>query len=54
MKVTVITVIVGALGTVSNGLEKNIAGREISGRFDTVRTSVLLRTAWILRRILET
>ncbi len=51
MKVTVIPIVIGALGTVTKGLLKDL---EVSGRVETIQTTALLRTARILRRGLET
>ena len=53
-KVTIIPIVMGALGTVPKGLEKGLETLVIVGRIDTMQTTVLLRTARILRRVLET
>ena len=45
MKVTVIPIVIGALGTVTKGLLKGLEGLEVG---------TLLRTVRILRRVLET
>ena len=50
MKVTVIPIVIGGLGTVTKGLKE----LEITGRVKTVQTTALLRSTRILRRILET
>ena len=39
MKVTVIPIVVGALGTVSKGLEKRLKELEISGRIETAENT---------------
>ena len=54
MKVTIIPIVIGAFGTVTIGLLKGLEGLEIRGRVETIQTTVLLRTARILRRVLET
>ena len=54
MKVTVILIIIGALGTVTKWLVKRLEDLEIRGRVVTIQTTVLLRSARILRRVLET
>ena len=54
MKVTVITIATGALGTVTNGLVEGLEDLEIRRRMETIQTIVLLRSARILRRVLET
>ena len=50
----VMPMIVGALGTLSKGLEKGLEELEIRGRIDILLISALLRSARILRRVLET
>ena len=50
MKVTIIPIIIGALGTVTKELEN----LEIAGRVETIQTTALLRSARIMRRVLET
>ena len=54
MKVTVIPIVIGAFGTVTKGLLKGLEELEVSGRVETIQTTALLRTARILRRVLET
>ena len=54
MKVTIIPIIIGALGTVTKGLVQELEDFEITERVETVQTTALLRLAWILRRVLET
>ena len=54
MKVMVIPIITGALGTVTKGLSQGLKDLEIIGQVETIQTTVLLRSAMILRRILET
>ena len=54
MKVTIIPIVIGALGTVIKGLVKEVEDLEIRGRVETIQTTTLLRTAKILRRVLET
>ena len=54
MKVTVIPIVIGALGTIPKGLVKGLEGLEIGGQAETIQTTALLRSATILRRILET
>ena len=53
MKVMVIPVIVGALGTVPKGLERGLTGLKIMRRIEIIQTTVSLKTATILRRVLE-
>ena len=54
MKVTIVLIVIGSLGTVTKGLLKGLEDLEVSGRVETIQTTALLRTARILRRILET
>ena len=53
MKVMIITIVIGALDTVTNGLEQGREDLEITGRRETVQTTALLRSARILWRVLE-
>ena len=54
MKVTIVPIVIGALGTVTKGLLKGLEDLEVGGLVETIQTTALLRTARILRRILET
>ena len=54
MKVTIVPIVIDALGTVTNELLKGLEDLEVGGRVETVQTTALLRTARILRRVLET
>ena len=53
MRVTVIRIVNGALGTVTEGLVKGLEDLEIRGRVETIPITALLRLARILRRVLE-
>ena len=53
MKVTIIPILIGAFGTVTKGLLKGLEDLEVGGRVETIQTTALLRTARILRRVLE-
>ena len=44
----------GAFGTVSKGLLKGLEDLEVGRRVETIQTTTLLRTARILRKVLET
>ena len=50
MKVTIVPIVMGAFGTVTKGLED----LEVGGWVETIQTTALLKTARILRRVLET
>ena len=54
MQVTIIPIVIGAFGTVTKRLLKGLEDLEVCGRVLTIQTTALLRTARILRRILET
>ena len=54
MKVTIIPIVIGSFGTVTKGLLKGLEDLEVRGQVGTIRTTTLLRTARILRRVLET
>ena len=54
MEVTIIPIVIGAFGTVTKGLLKGLEDLEVGGRAETIQTTALLRTAWIVRRVLET
>ena len=54
MKVTIVTIVIGALGTITKGLLKGMKDLEIGGRVETIQTTALLKTARIPRWVLET
>ena len=54
MQVTIIPIVIGAFGTVTKGLLKGLDELEVGGRVETIQTTALLKTARILRRVLET
>ena len=54
MKVTIVAIVIGALGTITKGLLKGLEDLEVGGRVETIQMTTLLRTARILRRFLET
>ena len=54
MKVTIIPTVIGAFGIVTKGLLKGLGDLEVDGRVETIKTTALLRTARILRSVLET
>ena len=53
MKVTVIPIVTGVLGTIPKGLIKGLEDVKIRGQVETIQTTVLLKLARILRRIPE-
>ena len=54
MKVTIIPIVIGTFGTVTKGLLKGLEDLEVADRVETIQTTTLLKTARILRRVLET
>ena len=54
MRVTIVPIVIGALGTITKGLLKGMKDLEIGGPVETIETTALLRTARILRRVLAT
>ena len=54
MKVTIVPIVIDALGTKTKGLFKGMEDLEVGGRVETIQTTALLRTARILKRVLET
>ena len=54
MKVTIIPIVIGAFGIVTKGLLKGLEALEVGNRVETIQTTASLRTARILRMVLET
>ena len=54
MKVTIVPIVIGVLGTMTKGLLKGLGDLEVGGRLETIQMTALLRTARILRPVLET
>ena len=54
MKVTIISVVIDAFGTVTKGLLKGLEDLDVVGRVATIETTALKRTVRILRKVLET
>ena len=54
MKVTIIPIVIGAFGTVTKGLLKGLKDLKVGGLAETIQMIALLRTARILRGVLET
>ena len=54
MKVTIISIVICAFGTVTKGLLKGLDNLEVGGRVETIQTTALLKMARILRRVQET
>ena len=54
MRVTIIPIVIGAFRTVTKGLLEGLEDLKVGGRVETIQTTALLRTARILRSVLET
>ena len=54
MKVTIMPIVIGAFGTVTNGFLKGVEDLEVGRRVETIQTTGLLRTPRILRKVLVT
>ena len=50
----VISIVIGALGIVFKGLGRGLKQLEVRGHAETIQTTALIRSASILRRVLET
>ena len=53
MKVMVVPIVIGAPSTVARGLALGLEDFEIRGWVETIQTTTLLKSARILRRVLE-
>ena len=53
MRLAVIPVVIGVIGTIPKGLERELEELKIGGGIETIQTTALLRSARILRRVLE-
>ena len=49
MKVTIVPIVIGVLGTVTKGLLKGLEDLEVGGWVETIQMTALLKTARILR-----
>ena len=54
MKVTITPIVNDVFGTVTKGLLKGLGDLKFGGRVETIQTTALLKTARILRSVLET
>ena len=54
MKVTIVPIVIGALGTITKGLLKGLEHLKVGRWVETIQMTALLRTARIRRRVLET
>ena len=51
MKVTIVPIVIGAFGTVTEGLLKGLEDLEVGGRVEIIQMTALLKTARILRSV---
>ena len=54
MKMTIIPIVVGAFDIVTKGFIQELEDMEIRERVETIQSTALMRSARILRRVLET
>ena len=54
MKVTIVPIVIGTFSTITKGLLKGLEDLEVGGRVEIIQMTALLKTARILRRVLET
>ena len=54
MKVTIVTIAIGAFGTITKRILKGLEDLEVGGWVEIIQMTALLVTARILRRVLET
>ena len=54
MKVTIVPIVIGAFGTITKGLLKDLVDLDVGGWVETIQMIALLRTVRILRQVLET
>ena len=54
MKVTIVPIVISAFSTITKGLLKGLEDLEVGRRVKTIQMTALLRTARILKRVLET
>ena len=54
IKVMIVPIVIGALGTITKGLLKGLEDLEVGGWIETIQTTPLIRMARIMRRVLET
>ena len=50
---TITPIVIGTLGTVTEGLVKGLEDLEIKGRVEKIQTTALVKSARILRRVLS-
>ena len=46
MKVTIVPIVIGTFGTVTEGLLKGLGDLEVGGRVETIQTIALLKTEY--------
>ena len=54
IKAIIVPIVIGAFGIITKGLLKGLEDLEEGGRVETIQMTALLKTARILRRVLET
>ena len=51
MKVTIVPIVIGALGTITKGLLKGLADSEVGGRVETIQMTESWDESWRLEEI---
>ena len=54
MEVTILPIVIGAFGTITKGILKGLDDLEVAKQVETIKMTALLKTARILRSVLET
>ena len=54
MRVTIVPIVIGAFGTITKGLLTGLEDLGVGGWSETIQMTALLRTARIVKRVLET
>ena len=54
MKVTIVPIVIGALGTITEGLLKGLGDLEVGGRVETIQTTCIAKNGQNPERVLET
>ena len=54
MKVTIVPIVIGALGTINKRLLKGLEDLEVGGQVENIQMTALPKAARNLRRVLET
>ena len=53
IRVTVMPIVVRELGTIPKDLERRQEELKIRGRIETIKTTALLKSFWVFRRVMD-